>query len=156
MAGPIDMAGHGLQNLPVPTGDNDPLVKGQVVNNFTTTQPGFVADARTVAVKTAKVTKTELLKWIGYAHLEIFGKCAMLTLEGTLDETKSFIAYEGHTIASVPPEFAPVAKVTISPMFRSKIFCPISVVPTGEIVAQPFQSVTSESQFVANIAWLIK
>lgn len=49
MAGPIDMGGQGLQNLPVPTGDNDPLVKGQVVNNFTTTQPGFVADARLVA-----------------------------------------------------------------------------------------------------------
>ena len=60
MAGPIDMAGQGLQNLPLPTDDKDPLVKGQVVNNFTTTEPGFVADARTVKeLNDASKTKME-------------------------------------------------------------------------------------------------
>ena len=49
MAGAIDMAGNGMKNLPLPAEDGDPLIKSQVVNSFATTEPGFIADARTVA-----------------------------------------------------------------------------------------------------------
>ena len=58
MTGPIEMNGQPISGLnppktetePVTKGDGDAryLQKGQVANNFTTTEPGFVADARLV------------------------------------------------------------------------------------------------------------
>jgi hypothetical protein len=58
MEGPINMNGRGLFGLNAPRSDDEAATKGyvdtnkvaksNVVNNFTTTQSGFVADARTV------------------------------------------------------------------------------------------------------------
>lgn len=60
MEGPINMNGQKLSGLNAPTADNDAATKGyvdtnkvdkaNVVNNFTTTEEGFVADARALKV----------------------------------------------------------------------------------------------------------
>lgn len=56
MTGSINMNGKKIKGLNAPTEDDEPATKGyavakkNVVNNFTTTKEGFVADARALAV----------------------------------------------------------------------------------------------------------
>lgn len=154
MAGPIDMAGQGLQNLPFPTDDKDPLVKGQVVNNFTTTEPGFVADARTVAIRKVSLEKTDLIK-SGSLDMHIFGNIAVLNINAVLDESKSFTMFDANPIATYPEEFTPAIGVSLSPMFRNGLYCVVST-DIGKINVQPFGTVKAYSQFCANISWVIR
>lgn len=63
MAGAINMKGHKIKGLNAPTEDDEPATKGyavakeRVVNNFTTTEEGFVADARTVKILNDNIRK---------------------------------------------------------------------------------------------------
>lgn len=68
MAGAINMNGQKIKGLNAPTEDDEPATKGyavakeRVVNNFTTTEEGFVADAR--ALKILQDSKTSIrLAW---------------------------------------------------------------------------------------------
>lgn len=66
MTGPIAMGGQPLRGLNPPATDDQPetlghakqtyVAKANVVNNFTTKEPGFAADARTVAFLSDRVT----------------------------------------------------------------------------------------------------
>ena len=71
MEGPVNMSGQKLSGLNAPTADDEAATKGyvdtnkvdkaNVVNNFTTTEEGFVADARALKVLNDSKLSMELL-----------------------------------------------------------------------------------------------
>lgn len=158
MAGPIDMAGNGVKNLPLPTENNDPLIKSQIVNSFATTEPGFVADARTVAVIHSNLTLTDLIKQDKYTRktLSVFGKVAIMYISCSLDETKPFTLYQSNTIASLPEEFAPVEIVSVDVFLRNQVYCTIGVYQDGTVYAQPYNTLSKDSNFAVNLCWIVK
>lgn len=100
MTGDIDMNGQKLRGLNTPTKDDEAATKGfvsseiktkvdksSVVNNFTTTEEGFVADAR--ALKTLNDSKQSMeLIWENDSPVSEFGgrKIAMTLNEGEVVE----------------------------------------------------------------------
>ena len=93
MEGAINMNGQPLSGLNAPTKDNEAATKGyvdtnkvdkdNVVNNFTTTEEGFVADAR--ALKTLKdmISENKLsmdLLWQNASPQSTFNKVTTLTI----------------------------------------------------------------------------
>lgn len=158
MAGQIDMAGNGVENLPLPTENNEPLIKSQIVNSFATTEPGFVADARTVAVIRPNLTLTDLIKPDRYAEktLSVFGKVAIMFINCSLDETKSFTLYNPNIIANLPEEFSPDKTISVAVFLRNQVYCTIGVFPDGQVFVQPYGTISEKSTFAVNLCWIVK
>lgn len=158
MAGPIDMAGNGVKNLPLPTENNEPLIKSQIVNSFATTEPGFVADARTVAVIRPNLTLTDLIKPDQYTEktLSVFGKVAIMFINCSLDETKSFTLYNPNIIANLPEEFSPDKAISVGVFLRNQVYCTIGVFPDGQVFVQPYGTISGKSAFAVNLCWIVK
>lgn len=158
MAGQIDMAGNGVKNLPLPTENNEPLIKSQIVNSFATTEPGFVADARTVAIISPNLTLTDLIKQDQYTvkTLSVFGKVAIMCISCSLDETKSFTLYNRNIIAIFPNEFSPDEIISVDVFMRNQVYCTIGVSRDGQVFAQPYGTISEKSTFSVNLCWIVK
>ena len=108
MEGPINMNGQSLSGLNAPTKDDEAATKGytedyvgdaitnRTINNFTTTEEGFVADARALKVLNDSRLSMELL-WENASPASAFA-AQTIELPGVYDYYK--ILYYGTGIAS--------------------------------------------------------
>ncbi len=95
MTGAINMNGQKITGLNAPTSDNEPATKGyvdtnkvaksSVVNNFTTTAEGYVADARALKVLNDSKMSMELLWENDKPTSELGAKTLPLTNAGQYD-----------------------------------------------------------------------
>ena len=110
MEGPVNMSGQKLSGLNAPTADDEAATKGyvdtnkvdkaNVVNNFTTTEEGFVADARTLKVLNDKFTA------VGFRQIEVFNKNNVLVNTLILHKIGRFVHIEivGYDVATNPAD----------------------------------------------------